>query len=284
MRSDSRWRKFWRSATREPLVGFLVLGGLIFAADAWLGQREPTANGVIVVSQARVDALRAEWQRREGQPPDAEAMEAMIDQWIESEVLNRQALALGLHHNDPLIRRQLERSMRYLLEDTQPLPDATRAELQAWLDRDPQRYGHPPTISFDHVFIARGADAEKRAADLLAQLRSGSVGPGDVGDVFPGPPHIASARPNQITARFGSDFGEQITTLGEQQWQGPLRTRLGWHLVRVTSKNAFRPAELATVEQRVRSDFLEHQRAEANRKAIDRLRKRFTIHYPAPHR
>lgn len=263
-----------RRLTREPLLVFLLLGALIFAADR---MRPGVEVDTITVSEARLGSLRADFVAREGRAPDVDELDALVADWVTEEALYRRARELGLHRNDPLIRRQLVRKMRYLIEDATPLPEPSEAELAAWLTEHPERFGTPPRYSFDHVFIARGNDAEARALATLALLRDGASATNAMGDPFPGGTRIDDATPQQIARDFGSGFNAQLDDIRNGHWQSPIASRLGWHLLRVTERTPFQAATVESSGERLRADYRNHQRERANAEAVEALREAFRV-------
>lgn len=259
---------------REPLLVFLLLGALIFAVDR-IGPRVDADT--ITVSEARLDSLRADFRTREGSAPDPDELDALVADWVTEEALYRRARELGLHRNDPLIRRQMVRKMRYLIEDATPLPEPSEAELAAWLDAHPERFGTPPHMSFDHVFIARGSNAEARALAALALLQEGAASAETLGDPFPGGARIEDATPQRIARDFGSAFQRQLEGIRNGHWQGPIASRLGWHLLRVTERTPLQAATVEAAGKRLRADYRAHQRERANAEAITALREGFRV-------
>ncbi len=262
---------------REPLVQFLALGALIFAVNAYV-QPVIVTDNTVVVSASRIAAFRADFMARESRAPTQAQVQAFVDNYVDSEVLYRQAVALGLDRQDRLIRRQLVRKMRYLLEDASPLPEPTNAELQAWLDNHPQRYARPATVSFEHVFIDRAhADAKVRAAALLAALRSGEASAQESGDPFPAGTQVNAADADELAKTFGSDFGAALTGLVDRQWTGPIRSRLGLHLVRITTRTDAVAATIESAGKQLRVDYRSHRREQANLQAVGTLRSRYRV-------
>ncbi|WP_043768870.1 peptidyl-prolyl cis-trans isomerase [Algiphilus aromaticivorans] len=263
-----------RRLTREPLLVFLLLGALIFAVDRMgVGAEADT----IAVSEARLGSLRADFAAREGRAPDAGELDTLVADWVTEEALYRRARELGLHRNDPLIRRQLVRKMRYLIEDATPLTEPSQAEAAAWLAKHPERFGTPPRVSFDHVFIARGSNAEARARAALALLRDGASATNGMGDPFPGGARVDDATPQQLARDFGSGFATELGALERHRWSGPVATRLGWHLLRVTERTPFQAATVESAGERLRADYRSHQRERANAEAIETLREGFRV-------
>src|SRR5688572_11990725 len=80
-----------RRLLREPLLHFFVLGGLLFAAYAWIGG-EQAPKATIVVDQARVDALSTQFERTWQRAPTSTEMQGLVDAWVREEVLYREGL------------------------------------------------------------------------------------------------------------------------------------------------------------------------------------------------
>lgn len=90
------------------------------------------------------------------------------------EALYQRALALGLHKSDPLVRRRLTERMRRLLSAAELKP-ASPAALRAHYRAHPQRWLQPARCNASLVFLSaqRGAKLSADAERLLAQLRGG---------------------------------------------------------------------------------------------------------------
>ncbi|WP_420428391.1 peptidyl-prolyl cis-trans isomerase [Algiphilus sp.] len=261
---------------REPLVVFALIGGALFALDHGLSDGDAARE--IVVSAQRVDALRADFQTREHRPPTAEELDRMIAHWVDNEALFRQARALGLDEDDQIIRRQLIRKMRFLLEDTHPLPEPTREALQAHLQAHPERYGQPMRISFEHVFLTRGAQAPQRAEALLHELRAAGSGAAlPPGDPFPGPAQIKAADATAVHKRFGRDFFDALQTFPLQQWSGPIASPAGLHLVRVQAVIPFVPATVDSAGEALVNEVRHLQRERKNADLLEQLRAQFVV-------
>jgi hypothetical protein len=133
-------------------VHVLVLGVLLFALHRRVAP--PRASEEIVVTPDAVAGMREDFKRRTGRMPSATDEKNMIDAYVADEVLVREALALGLDRGDVIIRRRLIQKMEYLLENTEPVPDPTDAELEAFIAAHPERYATPARVTFTHVFVS----------------------------------------------------------------------------------------------------------------------------------
>lgn len=81
----------------------------------------------------------------------------------------------------------------------------------------------------------------------------------------------------QLDQRFGARFGQDVETLEGNGWLGPVESRYGWHLVRVTERNASTSPPLDVVRGLVEAAWREEQRRGRLRNAVAALRQRARI-------
>lgn len=267
---------------REPLARFLLLGLAIFAVDRAL-------NGVtgpgqkpehIVVTATQQSALAEVFRAEHGREPRADELQARLNRWIDEQVLYREALALGLDRRDIIVQRQLTQKMRFLIEDTMQATEPSMAELQAWLDQHVEQYGHPSTISFEQVFLSRGRQGERLAAEAARigqQLQHDPAAFVGLGDAFLVGQVMTAADAERLRKDFGEGFAASLKNLPAGEWSGPVASSFGMHWVRVTERGNFRSATLTEVAERVRVDYQIAQREEKNRRALAELRTRYRI-------
>jgi hypothetical protein len=247
---------------REPLVHFLLLGGVLFVIFGRGGSDAGVADRQIVVSEADIERLAEGFSRTWHRPPASDELEAQIRDYIREEVLYRTALALGLDKDDTIIRRRLRQKMEFLFEDAVPPPQ--EADLRAYLQAHPEKFRTQPLISFRQVFVSqtRGATAEADARRILAELVSAAPGAANEGDALLLGDGFSRMPLDRIAALFSDSFAQAVAQSAPGGWVGPLRSGYGLHLVLVT---AVEPGKLPPFEQ-VRSAverewFAEHRAA-----------------------
>jgi peptidyl-prolyl cis-trans isomerase C len=260
----------------EPLFHFFLIGGALFALHRQLA---PSRSGqrLRVTAQLRA-GLRADFQRRSGAPPSAAEEQALVDRYVDQEVLYREALALGLDRGDVIVRRRLVQKLELLLEELDPVPEPDDRALERWLQAHPARYASGPRRSFEQVFVAagpKGVDPVKRAEAIRQRLLAGAQ-PAGQGDPFLGGRAFREQSERTVASRFGAPFAAALWTQAPGTWSAPLRSAYGLHLVRV---EADRPQGPAFDEARgqLRRDLLADERARRDRLALERLRARYQI-------
>jgi hypothetical protein len=235
-----------RRLLREPLLHFLLLGGLLFAVFGRDNPDAGEANRQIVVSGADINRLAAAFSRTWHRPPDPNELQAQIQDYIREEVLYRAALQLGLDKDDSIIRRRLRQKMEFLFEDTVPPPQ--EAELRTYFQAHIDKFRLAPLISFRQVFVStkRGDAAEPDARQILAHLAADTPGAANKADALLLGDTFSRTPLDRIAALFGDDFARDLAHALPGYWEGPLRSAYGLHLVLVT---AVEPAALPPFEQ-----------------------------------
>ena len=106
---------------REPLLHFLLLGTVIFAAYGFVSKRGSNEPGKIVISEGQIAAMAEGFARTWRRPPTREEIEGLIKDRVQEEVYCREAMALGLDNEDTVIRRRLRQKMEFLTDDVAAL-------------------------------------------------------------------------------------------------------------------------------------------------------------------
>lgn len=269
-----RWPKI---LLREPVVHFVLLGLLLFAVSEYLEQRSKFTR--IEITQAQIAAMRDTYRLQYGMNPTPQQLDALVDSLIKEEVFYHQALRLNLDQDDEIVRRRLVQKYEFLLQDLTLAQPPSEPQLQGFYAAHVRNYEHPAKVSFSHVFFSADQGeqvAYQRAVAALAELRDGRTG--ERGDVFPGLSDYAAQSPVQVARIFGvNDLADAIFKVQGDAWQGPYRSGYGWHLVRVTAREAAEVAPYASVRDAVKRDYLEADRARRNDETLQKLLKNFTI-------
>lgn len=276
-----------RSWTREPLVRFILLGGLLFLAYGWWGG-EGERSSEIVVSARTIAGLAQGFSRTWQRPPTQQELTGLIEQQIKDEIYYREALAAGLDRDDTIVRQRLRQKLEFLQEDIVAQIKPTDAELRAYLERNAARYLSQARVTFAHVYLSSDRRGERIAADaerLLAQLRASSPSsvPARAGDPFPLALTFEDIEADQLDRLFGAGFSAQVATLPRAEWSGPVKSGYGLHLVRLVDyKPAAQPA-FADVRAALARDWSVERRQQLGAQFYEELRQRYSVTVePAP--
>lgn len=281
---NDRVRAWALRLVREPLLQFFVAGTLIYVLYvAAAGDVEPASEREIRVTQAEIGWLASTWEARWNRPPTPDELQGLIREFVRETVLYREALVMGLDQNDTIVRRRLAQKLEFLTQDLAELVSPTDEELRAYFETHPDRYENPPRLSFTHVYFSpdeRGDRVIEDAEAVLARLEAADTPPtevADLGDRFMLQRYYPERSQAELSKLFGGVFGEAIIELPTEQWQGPVRSGYGWHLVFVHDRTAPTMSDWATVEDRVREDWLGDRRLEAKERYLAELLRRYDV-------
>jgi peptidyl-prolyl cis-trans isomerase C len=275
---------------REPLVHFLVLGGVLFGA--YFLEREPgTDDASSKEIRLTVDDLaqllmvfESKWRRQ----PTEEEFTALVDDRVREDVLYREALTLGLDKEDEIVKRRMAQKMKFLAEDVATAREPTTEELRSWFTRHSGLFATPARYSFRHLYFSpdrRGGAARDDAADALTKLAGqpqGSALATSLGDAFMFQDYYGDRAPQAIAREFGPEFAQAVEKLAPGAWQGPVKSGYGWHLVFVDTVIPGRIPAFEEVAEDVKTAWLGEQKAEAWQKAYDEMRSKYTVLLPVP--
>lgn len=260
------------------MLHFAVLGAVLIAGYRWVSPPED-ASRRIVVTEALLRGLRQEHVRRTGVAPTGAEEAALIQRYLDDEVLYREALALGLDRGDVIVRRRLVQKMEFLNEGSAPGAEPTEADLVAWLAAHPDQYGTPARVSLVHVFASgdRHGDGLTRVATTLRDALGRDQDPDRLGDPFLRGHEFRQQTREQLAAVFGPEFAASVMALPVGGWSEPVRSTYGLHVVRVTERLAPRKPGLDEVRAAVERDWRAARRSRDAQEAHERLRRRYEI-------
>ena len=273
----------------EPLLHFLLIGMVLFAAYAYINRgRSGTASPTqIVLSLDELATMEAyfesQWHRR----PTPQEFQAMVEDKIKEEVLYREGLVMGLDKGDTIVRRRMAQKVQFLAEDVATAHEPSTAELKAWFEKNADKFSLPSRYSFRHVYFSpdkRGTNAHDDAAKALAKIAGQPEDSAHIAsaDRFMFQDYYGDRTSSAIAKEFGPQFAVALEKLKPGSWQGPIESGYGWHLVFVDTVIPGRIPAFEEVESEVKTAWLSDQKAQAWQKAYQEMRAKYTVLLPAP--
>ena len=277
-------KSFVQRMVREPLVHFLVLGASLFLLQALINPGSVSRRTTrIVIGPDELAWIATTWLQQYRQPPTQTQLHALVDDYVREEVLYREALAMGLDRDDIIIKRRMVQKMSFLSEDIATEHPPTHQELERYFAAHRERYRLPPRLTFTHVYFStdrRGAATRADAERVLATL-GGAKAPArapERGDRFMLQYDFAERSPDEIAQLFGGMFAESLFARAQvTEWQGPVTSSFGLHLVRVIGRTPGRLPVFDEVAALVSQDYDLERRDDANGQRYASLRRRYTV-------
>lgn len=280
------WTHGLKRLLREPLLHFVLFALAIFAVHGLLGNARRQSPDSIVVTAPKIEQMATLFARTWHRPPTPEELKGLIDDHVKEEILVRQALELGLDKDDTVVRRRLRQKMEFLNTADADALEATEAELQAYLDANPETFGVDGMLAFQQVFLNRqrhGDRIDQDAASVLEALLSNPAGdPALFGDPTLLPPELPLSGKASIGQTFGGDFADGLDKAPLGQWTGPVASGFGLHLVRVTERVPGRTPALDEARDAVVREWTNARRKELEDQRMAELLKGYTVTVESP--
>ncbi len=267
---------------REPLLHFLLIGATLFFLYGLQNDQPVTDANHIVISEADIDRLLSQWEKRWQRLPTPAELDGIIAAQVREEVLYREALAMGLDKNDAVVHRRLAQKMEFIFSDLALQAEPTEDDLNSYLTSHPELFEEPARISFVQIYFNDDQRADRVEQDV-AQTYSALTAPGSMidaanaGDTFMFGQQHNNLSKKQVTRLFGKQFAEQVFNLPVDGWQEPIVSGFGIHLVKVDAKTIARTPELDEVRIRVLNEWQSWQRKQVNEQFYQSLRARYEV-------
>lgn len=266
-------KRLWR----EPLLHFLFIGAALFAIYNLNNQQTSEAPNRIVVSSGQMQQLSANFKRTWMRSPTKDEMNALVENHVRDEVFYREALAMGLDQNDPLVKRRMRMKLEFILEDLSS-QDVTDKELEMYLQKHPDKFRTEVQLSFQQVFLnsSKRKNLAGDARKLLASLNGGAK-PETLGDSTLLPSDYSMASQSEIARSFGERFAEEVVKLKTGNWIGPIYSEYGAHLLKVSAREEAHLPALADIRALVEREYQVQQRDKQKALAYQKLREGYDV-------
>jgi hypothetical protein len=266
----------------EPLLHFLAAGVVLFAVHTWMNPQGATANSdqEIHVRSGDVAWLVRSWSAQWGRDPTPEELQELVADYVNEQLLAREAKSLGLEDGDVVIRRRLAQKLIFLIEDTSRRAEPSEEELQRFYRTHSDRFRDDGRISFSQIYFnpGRRADARWDAVDALKRLAAGPpLLPEDLGDRLMLDTEFHDVTERAISAAFGHDFAQAVFSVEAGGWRGPLDSGYGVHLVRVSARHAPELRPFPEVRELVVEQWRGEQEKAAKERYLAELRKKYGV-------
>ncbi len=255
----------------DPLLHFLVAGGLLFAVYGWLNRGSVSAPNVVRITTAEVSWLKETWARQWQRPPSEQELRGLVTDYLKESLLAREAQELDLDENDTVVRRRLAQKMEFLVQDTARLAEPDEDTLRRFYDDHRIQYRSPGRVSFTQLFFRSELDARRALAELKTRNAD------DLGDPSMLERDYADADEQALASVFGPAFASQIFGLAPGAWYGPLASGYGFHVVRIDGQEAMRERPFEQVRAQVLEEWQRVQQAKASEQFFDRLLKKYDV-------
>jgi hypothetical protein len=258
---------FWR----EPLLHFVLLGGLLFAVDRALVDEKQDRQTIVVGADVDEEAVHTFEQAR-GRKPNEKELEALHRVWLDNEILYREGLELGLDKGDPMLRERIIFKAISVVDSQIKLELPGEQALRAWFESRRHKYDEPVRFDFEEAALS-GENSEAAVRDFVKILNEGAPGDAKAGlRVFKARP-----RPNLVQS-YDEPFAVALEKATPGVWQA-LKTREGWRAIRLTGTTPPKPAAYDSIRGMLLQDWKDEKAAEARTAKVREFGKKYQVKY-----
>lgn len=262
---------------REPLLHFLAIGAALFGTFYVVDGRNGATGEEIVVSSGRIASIAAIFRQTWQRSPTSAELDALVNEHVRDEVLYRQGVAMGLDKDDAVVRRRVRQKMEFVADmvaDVEP----TDAELKSFVAEHPEWFREEPLFSFEQVYFGDAGVPGPDALELLLKgLNGGTIHASNAGRPFMVGGEFRELPRSSVAQTFGEEFAASIDKATPGEWNGPIASAYGAHLVRVTGRIEAREPPFDHVRNAARREWLHIRKVAADEALYQELRSRYVI-------
>jgi hypothetical protein len=258
---------------REPLLHFLILGGVLFAVDHFILSRAGDPRVITIDAAVDQEAQRV-FEASRGRKPDEEELYALRRVWLDNEVLYREGLAMQLDKGDKAIRERVIFKALSVINSGIKLPPFDDALLRNWFERNRTKYDEPTRFDFQEAVLA-GDRSEAAMRGFVEALNAGTPADTQAGlRVFKNRPRA------NLEQSYGAAFVAALEAVPPGKWQ-VLPSREGWRAMRLESITPPRPADFENLRGIVLQDWTDTTLAKQRSAAVQALAKKYIVQVTA---
>lgn len=263
---------FIASVLKHPILHFLLLGAVAFMAYSHF---KPAGRATITVTTQTIDALVQQRESISRNPIAPADRQALIEGYIEDEILLREAYRRGFDKNDYRVHKRILSIMRSSLSDV--IPEPSTPQLRAFYEENKQQFLTASSRSFEHIYFSFAsamlpADPDQFIRQLQASADSAGLGEyALMGNTY------RKASFKVTAAAFGKPFARSVFAMPLDAWHGPIESLRGIHYVRVTAEHEPELPPFEQMQSFLRTDYFLKKGRQSQIDKIDELRQNYEI-------
>ena len=274
-----------KKITQEPLVHFIFLGFLIFVVNGFFNSGQYiNEDAKIVIDDNDINRLITQYKQVWNETPDQSTIQKLIEQYIESEIIYREALAMNLDHNDEIIKRRLKQKYEFLVKDLISSSEPSEEDLKAYYEDHINDFLTDKLYTFSQYYFSpdkRQTPLEDAKTFISKQIKTNpnhSVIPPKIDQI-----HLkqtfAAVTEHLIRQEFGIDFLSQLETQSSHSWIGPISSGFGIHILYFDSINESQKIEFEQVREKVKLAYEDDLTSSYNSNVLNKVKDSYEIKY-----
>ena len=250
----------------KKILIFLSIAFFLYLFEWFLNNDD---ENVIYVSDNDIDFLVSTWNDQMQRPPNEEELKSIIENFIQNEVLYREALKLNLDRGDIIVKRRLVQKLGFLKQE-EGVKIPNDKELKEYFNENKVEFRIPKRLSFNHIFFSK----ESRS---LEEVRQYLVDKNIKSDPFLLGRNFSDKTIRQIQRDFGDKFAASLDELTSLKNDLIIESIYGWHIVNVSNiENSYLP-EFNSIREKLLDTYLLVKKDEVLKKYTEELIKSYDV-------
>ena len=253
---------------QEPTVHFFLMAVVIFVIYAI---SQTNRENLLEVDQREIDARVFIQEMTTGQPLNDEQRQFIASNYVEEQILVREAIALGLDY-DARILGMLAQKKRHVLSGDVIQPTAD--DLNNYYEENLERYRTLPLVSVNELVLNT---QDELSAEVQAFLDSGSNAEMILAATAGNEAPLPNVNRIDLANIFSPEFSEQVFNAESESWVGPYTSNRGQHWLKITERSEANLPPLNEITDRVRLDWIAEEEEILLQQEVDKLWDQYTI-------
>ncbi len=269
--------KFWK----EPLVHFMLIGLLLFILHSFTNNDFEMSGTTILIDDDDVNRLITQYKQVWNENPTQETIKKLVEDYVNSEMLYNEALAMNLDHNDEIIKRRLKQKYEFLVSDLATIQDPDKEELENYFSANKDKFQSETLYSFSQYYFSpdkrQRPDIDARKF-ISSKSNNSETQPSD-SDASHLKRTYINVTPQKIRSEFGNEFSKEIKALAKPGWHGPIQSGYGFHAIDLLSIQVDSIKNFDAVQHEVKTAYDKELIDKYNRSIQEKLKENYTIKY-----
>jgi parvulin-like peptidyl-prolyl isomerase len=280
---------------KEPLFHFLFAGFVLFVLFDWFSPKSYTSDeSTIVVNQDalltllqyRSKAFNEDYFGSKLESMEATELDQLINEYVEEEVLYREAQRMNLADNDYIIKRRMIQKVDFIYQNQiESMEGYPEDSLRRFYEAHVENYSTPELYTFSHIYFKKEKNdfnvALQKAENFKSQTNFQKIDFNNslvYGERFLYYRHYVEKDRSFITSQFGREFADSIAASesNNSKWIGPLKSDHGYHYVLLIQKQLSSVPDFEQIRNRIIEDYKikeeKRRKSELIKSVIDRYK------------
>ena len=261
-------QNLFRSAIAQPIFQFFIIAAVLYTAIYMSGKLSGDEYNVNISDKVTND-LYSRYKSEYGLAPDEVTFRAYLDDWMQEEILFREAKAMGLDIGDDMIRERLVRKFKDVLLGEISTGGWDVEDLQNWFNENSSLFDVPPLFDIEEIALNKSTyqaqfesivSNEYKAVDLKTRKFYGRS-------------------PANINQLFGKDAINTLENHDEGGWV-LIKNAESLHAVRITKIVASQKSNFEDVRVRASQIYRDQLMREQLNVRLSDIAAKYEISFP----